>query len=326
LRLAFALALLASLAACEPCDRRDELRVSGPTPYVRCLAAGAPADGVRQLGAARIESRDGHVRVDGLHAPLRLAAFSGPAFAEPPGEPQLAAIRAAAPALLLVLGNIGDTQAVATGTLAALGELGLPTVILAGGRDSPARLAEAVRALSPAVAPRIIDVTGAGSVRIGSDVLVPVAGAFEGRYALDADACGYAASDLDRLASKLGDTKGRRWLIAWEAPAGQGEASVTWSEAGIDVGGAALARFANDVGARGGLFAWPHAQLLRPSAGRDQVRATISGQAEPDLRLVVPRLVGPAMERSDGSRVLPGFALLELGQGGLRVAALHAAP
>jgi hypothetical protein len=32
------------------------------------------------------------------------------------------------------------------------------------------------------------------------------------------------------------------------------------------------------------------------------------------------------MERSDGSRVLPGFALLELGQGGLRVLALHAAP
>jgi hypothetical protein len=302
------------------------LRVEGSTPYVRCLASSAPPDGSRRVGALRVESREGHVRLHGFRAPLTLAAFSGPGLGEAPREPELAAIRATAPQLLLMLGGLGDGMVVATATLAALAELGIPLAILAGGRDSPDRIRRALSALQGAPASRVLDLTGARSLRIGDDMLVPVAGALDGHYALDDGSCGYASSDLDALADALPKERARRWLIAWEAPSGGGEAAVSRTEQGLDVGSEALAELGREIGAEGGLFAWPHVQVLRPSAGGDHRRVAIGGAAEPDLRLVVPRLSGPPMERSDGSRVAPGFALLELGAKGLRVVSVHPAP
>lgn len=324
-RLLATASLATAIGACNGCDGSSELKIAGPTPYIRCLAAHPPADGSRQIGALRIDSKDGHVRIHGLRAPLVLVAFSGPAFGEAPGERELAAIRAAAPQLVLMLGGVGDDVASASATLSALARLDLPTLILAGGRDRRDRIERALSSLPDKAAARILDVTGAIGVSIGNDMLVPVAGALEGRYALDGESCGYARSDLDSLAAKLPSGRGRRWLIAWDAPAGGGEAAVTRTEDGLDLGSAALAELARDIGANGGLFAWPQVQLLRPSAGRDHLRANIGGPAEPDLRVVVPRLTGPAMERSDGSYVSPGFAVLELGARGMRVISTHPA-
>jgi hypothetical protein len=325
LQLAATAAIASVLYACDGCGTSADLQVAGATPYVRCLAGTPPPDGTRRVGAIRVESREGHMRLAGFRAPLTLAAFSGPALGAPPRESELTALRAAAPQLLLMLGGLGDGADVATATLEALAELGIPIAILAGGRDSPDRFRRALKALEDAPASRVIDLTGARSLRIGDDMLVPVAGALDGRYALDDGSCGYASSDLDALADALPDGPARRWLIAWEAPSGGGEAAVSRTADGLNVGSGPLAELGREIGAAGGLFAWPHVQVLRPSAGRDHRRVAIGGPAERDLRLVVPRLSGPPMERSDGSRVAPGFALLELGTEGLRVVSVHPA-
>ena len=48
-------------------------------------------------------------------------------------------------------------------------------------------------------------------------------------------------------------------------------------------------------------------------------RRLAPGEIAEDLQLVVPRWSGPAMQRTDGSRVAAGFALLELSRAGLRL-------
>jgi hypothetical protein len=253
-----------------------------------------------------------------------LAAFSGAGFAGPPGKPALDALAAARPRLLLMLGGVGDTDAIATTTLSALANLRLPTLILAGGRDSQRRIERAREGLPREAAEWITDATSASSIRVGNDTFVPVGGALEGRYALRADACGYGAADLDALAGAP-SRGGRRWLLAWQAPTGDGEFAVTHSDEGLDLGSAPLAELARKLGARGGLFAWPEVQVLRPSAAGGHLRAAL-GVPYPDLQLVVPRLAGPAMERSDGSRVGPGFALLRLEAKGLSLVAAPVLP
>jgi hypothetical protein len=314
--LAAAWLLSISLMGCEAWSGGSELQVEGATPYVRCLADEPPADGVRRIaGSVRVRTTEGEITVEGLHAPVMLAAFSGAGFVGPPGKPALDALAAARPQLLLMLGGVGDTDAIATATLAALADLRLPTLILAGGRDSQKRIERARQGLPSDAAERITDVTSASSVRIGNDTFVPVGGALDGRYALRADSCGYGEADLGARLAVAPSRDGRRWLLAWQAPTGDAEFAVTNSD-GLDLGSAPLAELARKLGARGGLFAWPEVQVLRPSAAGGQLRAAL-GVSYPDLQLVVPRLAGPVMERSDGSRTGPGFALLRLEAKGL---------
>jgi hypothetical protein len=315
-----------SLVACEAWSGRSELQVEGATPYVRCLADEPPADGVSRIGSGvRIRTTQGEITVEGLRAPVMLAAFSGAGFAAPPGKAALDALAAAHPQLLLMLGGVGDTDAIATTTLAALANLRAPILILAGGRDSHGRIERAREGLPKEAAERITDVTSASSVRIGNDTFVPVAGALEGRYALRADACGYGKADLGARLADAPSRGGRRWLLAWQAPTGDGEFAVTHSDEGLDLGSAPLAELAHELGAGGGLFAWPEVQVLRPSAAGGHLRAAL-GVPYPDLQLVVPRLAGPVIERSDGSRVGPGFALLRLDAKGLTLVAAPVLP
>jgi hypothetical protein len=298
--------------------RRSGLAVSGDDAHVRCLAARAPSLDGRRIGAVSLKQSGRALELKGLEPPLTIAAFSGPAFAAAPGKAELEALRAAKPQVVIVLGGLGDDRGRAQANLAALAELSVPTLILAGGRDRSERIEDALDALGDK-AGHIIDITALRSVRFANDTWIPVAGAHEGWYALDAHSCGYGPDDLRDLASELEVPEGsRRWLLAWEAPRAAGVRDVASTEDGVALGSAALAEFAAKVKAGGGLFAWPEVQVLRPSAGGGQRRLETSTPAA-DLRLVVPRLTGPAMERSDGSRALPGFALLRLDAQGLQL-------
>jgi hypothetical protein len=146
-----------------------------------------------------------------------------------------------------------------------------------------------------------------------------VGGAARGRYALSDEACGYGLDDLKELASTLGvaPAEGRRYLLSWHAPGLGGPASIARTETGVDVGDPDLAELARRTGARGGLFAWPTVRALQAEGG-DGERLLMPGDAAPDLRLVVPRLSGPAVARSDGARVGPGFVLVRLEEEALR--------
>ena len=106
-------------------------------------------------------------------------------------------------------------------------------------------------------------------------------------------------------------------LVAWQAPAG------STPPAPDDAGSPPLTAYAHAHGASAGLFAWPHAQAGRPRASAEGSLRALGAPID-DLSLVVPRLAGPALERADGSRLPPGFALVELGPDGLLVRELVA--
>lgn len=314
------------LAGCRGCARGSGLTVGGDHPYTRCLAADPPSADERKVGALTLHIEKRALRIDGLPPEPVLAAFSGPGPGAPPSEPALAALRSAKPDLVLVVGDIGDDAKTAAATLAALAKLPMPVLVLAGGRDTSARIADALQQLPSADNARVIDMTGLRTIQIGRDTLVPVAGAPDGHYALSAEACGYAESDLDDVSAAVSESpKSRRWLLAWAAPASPGRFAVARTEAGPDLGSPALAKLGERIGAPGGIFAWPHVQAGRASASAGAHRPS-EGLPIPDLQLVVPRISGPALERSDGSRLAPGFASLKLGDDGMRLMELHASP
>jgi hypothetical protein len=316
------LVALLALAGCRGCGA-GALEVAGPTPYVRCLAA-APPEGVHVVGSLRLAFDERTLRITGTPEEVRIVAFSGPGFASAPDATVLQRLAGARADLALLLGGLGDDAAIARATVKALATLAMPTLLLAGGRDTRERI-EGALAVQSATSRKVIDATALDAVRLGRDVLVPIAGASDGRYALDARSCGHRLDDLKERASALGPLPAgeRRWLVAWEAPGEGGPLSIARTHTGIDTGSADLAELARRIGAGGGVFAWPEVQVARPSAG-DGARSVPFGLGARDLRVVVPRLTGPAQERSDGTRILPGFAVLRLDADGLAVEAIEA--
>jgi hypothetical protein len=226
--------------------------------------------------------------------------------------------------LILLLGDIGDTAQKAAATLKGLAALPVPTLLLAGGRDTRARIADALAAAASA-RERIIDASSLREIRLENDTFIPISGAASGAYALDSTSCGYGLSDLKQVASDLDEQgAGRRWLLAWQAPSSPDGEGVTRTSTGLDLGSPTLAELAKRVGAPGGIFAWPHTQALRPrSATHHGLGADAPAE---DLRLVVPRIGGAPLERDDGSHVAAGFALLQLGPAGLQLLPESSAP
>jgi hypothetical protein len=256
------------------------------------------------------------LEISGMPRPALVAAFIGPGPGPAPSRNTLAALTTDKPSLLLMLGDLGDREDVARATVAALAATGVPTVVVAGARDTPAKLTAAHDASG-----HVLDVTTLDGVRIGDDTLVPLAGTHLGRYASTADNCGFGAEDLAALTKAYGPRKsGRRWLLSWQAPSG-GVAS-----AGIDAGDPELERFAQAIGASGGLFAWPAVQAGRAFAAERRAALAPGAASASDLQLIVPRISPPALERGDGSRLLPGYALLRLDGAGLQLVALRTPP
>ncbi|MBN1656349.1 MAG: hypothetical protein JXA30_21445 [Deltaproteobacteria bacterium] len=303
---------------CESCGRDipSRIRVAGPTPYVRCLAVDPPKDRRWKVGAATLSTRGRTLAIEGIDPPIRIVAFSGPAYVRSSIERQLREMSLKKPDLALLLGGVGDDKETASRSLRALGKMDFPTLVLAGGRDSWPFIKSAFSSLDPPARDRVINLTAMRSVQIGNSLFIPVAGSAEGRYALGENACGFNQIDLEQIADVLPEEDGdRRWLIAWEAPAVDKENSICRTSGGIDVGSPELGAFTKRVGAGSGLFAWPYVQVMRPYSSTRGSRIPFGIKTE-DFHLVVPRLIGPAMDRDDGSYGRPGFAVLQIDEKG----------
>lgn len=284
-----AIALVVSAA----CSTESRLRVTGETPYVRCLAAPPPKERAWKVGALGLRIAKRVLHIDAASGP-KLAVLSGPAFGRPWSGTTLAALTSSSATVAVVLGGLGETEADAVTNLEALAATGRVSLILGGGRDRFGVMSAAIDNLDTKLAERVVDIRALDEVQIGTASLVPVAGGELGHYASTDDACGFSKSDLDALAERLGRREGR-WLVSWQAPAGP----FARDDQGLELGSATLAAFAQRVGADAGLHAYPEAQ-----AGRVLLAAP--------RHAVVPRLAGARPERSDGSLVPAGFALVDL--------------
>lgn len=316
-------ALICTIATsgCGRCgdDIPARIQVEGPTPYLRCLAVDPPKNRSWKVGKLTIHSNDREIVVEGIRLPSRFVAFSGPAYSRVKVDDRLREIAGKKPAFGLLLGGIGDDQKIAKRTLMTLAKMAFPVFVLAGGRDAWPVLTAAFSSLDRIARDKVIDINAMRSVRIGKEIFVPIAGAAVGRYSRNGKACGFGNGDLEQIADALGEEEGtRRWLLSWQLPAVGASGSVGRTSTGIEVGDKGLGAFSKEIAAPGGLFAWPYVQVMRPFSSTTGRRLHL-GVAAKDFHLVVPRLVGPAMQREDGSYVRAGFALLRLSNDGITV-------
>lgn len=302
------LALIAG-SGCDGCRSVPaSLRVQGPTPYVRCLAAEPPEPFEREVGGLGLELDGRVLRVKAPSAPVRVAAFTGPAPSRAPIDDAVGHVAAGSPDLLLALGSLGDSAEVLARNLRALAGAGAPVLVLAGGRDDAAAVDQAFDDLEGDAARRVLDARALSVVRLGEDELVLVSGAPEGRYARTDTACGYGEPDLEALAEALGSPGAgveRRWLVSWASPAGWGLTGL----GGVDGGDPALAQLAERVGAARGIFAWPPSPAAHVSEeGSDRLRRAPSigrvpppeGEAGASRAGVVWAVLGPGGPRWGG--------------------------
>lgn len=274
---------------------------------MRCVAGPEPDERNLRAGPWTLEVKKRVLQVQGPTRALRLAAVSASGFGNPLDSATLATLREANPDLLVLLGGVGDGAPLASATFKVLASLSMPSLIVLGGRDTWAAHEKALEELSPNA--RIIDATVLRAIRIGNHTLVPLPGAEKGRYALQATACGFDQSDLDDAAKELGAAPPgeTRWLLSWQAPTQVGAALGPRTGAGAPLGSPLLTQFAAKVGARGALYAWPIDEL------------TPAAQPGPLGVAAVPRLYGPRLETSAGSRIANGVLMVEVGADGVRV-------
>jgi len=297
---AFAGLLSSALAGCR-CSRltgeADDLA------FTRCAQVAPPKE--RNLRTAQLELSV-QDRVLSIKAPvgLRVAAFTGP-VGTPLARGDVSLLAAQKPGLIFLLGGIGDDVGAASANLAALSALRVPTLFIAGGADRLPVIEEAFDSLDTDTGELMMHASGLREVRLGKERLAVVSGSPLGRYAVDADACGFGQADLDELREAFSGASrsGRTWLLSWGAPSGWGISSA----AGAEVGSPELFALAQALSAQGGLFAYPETQV--GMAVRDAKR---SGEA-----IVVPRLGRAGASRADGGRVPSSVRMLVLTPDGL---------
>jgi hypothetical protein len=301
-----------ALVGCNPCTS-DHLR-GGDTPFSRCIQRD-PGNLPERVGAVTLRAEGRLLILEGLPAEPRIAAFQAPGMttaADP--SPVLRKLGGAKPDILLVLGGLGLDTLAAKQHLARLAGLTLPVLFLAGGRDSSEVFEQAHEALPEKQRGNVVDVTGFHQLRLAGYSLVLVAGSENGRSAIHESACGFTPEDLERIEDAAKPPpETHRVLVSWEIPTGSPVASVT---AG-DVGAPGLGALRDTLGPRFGVHAWPDVHVMRPQSGQAEVVSWDS--VATDLHLVVPRLYGPSHELGDGTRHLPGYAILRFGKGGLTV-------
>lgn len=276
--------------------------------FTRCAQAEPPEERTGKIGALEFSLRERVLSLRGP-TPLRIAAFSGPvggAFSK--GE--LSELAGTQAQLILMLGGLGDTPELAGANLKALAGLRVPVVFVPGGADRLPVVEAAFEGLGDEAGAHLFNAAGLRELRIGKDRLALLPGAALGRYALDESACGFTTDDVSALQKALeeGGEAGRKWLVAWNAPAGWG---LSTGYGNAEIGSTDLARLAQDLGVRGGVFAYPESQ-----AGE-----TSKGPAEQGFALVVPRLGRSGAQRASGGRVPSSVARLILDAEGL-----HRAP
>lgn len=312
---------------CAECGAGGRLAVQGPTPFVRCLAAEPMPDRSWKLGELAFERSARSLTIAGLPADLTIAAFEGPSLTAGPTAVALSVVAAQKPHLALLVGGVGDDAQAAEATLAALAEAPFPTLVLSGGRDTRADVSAALEGLSAKAADRVIGIDAVRTVRIGDEVLLPIPGSADGRYARTDGSCGFTLSDLQTASGIIGSpVEGqRRWLLSWNAPGRGGPLGVARTAAGVDLGSDSLAEFARRVGAAGGIHAWPR---VRPSGAiaAGGTKRLERGAVSLDAQLTVPVLGGPPVDEASGGQVDPGFAIFNLGPAGMGVVGVFSRP
>ena len=275
-------ALLLLSAACTRWHEA-KLRVSGPTPYVRCVAGEPPGAREGRIGAVQFRLQARELTLHKSGGELRLAVFAGTGF-QALSNDALHPLTASDADVIVMLGGLGDSETLVRSTVSALGGLHRLVLIVLGGRDSYALSRDALASVAdPAV---ILDASALRSVRVEGVALLPWAGAELGRYALDESRCGFGAEDLNAAAVDQKPTAGQqRWLLSWQDP---------------EAAGGLLGHFAHRVGVQGAIWAWPE------------------GVGDSSDQIQVPRLSAPRAEGPDGAPVPTGFALLSIGAEGLK--------
>jgi hypothetical protein len=301
-RLKLAIGIVCSLAGCNLWTER-KLREDGPTPFTRCAAAAAPRARTGTIAGVSIDLKDRWLQLSKSAPALRLSVFGAAGLGEPPAASDLAKLRATTPDVLLLLGGLGESAAVANATVKALAGLGRLVLVIAGGRDAYRVVHEALAAAGEDA--WVVDATALRSISIGKDVLIPWGGSEQGRYALDETHCGFGARDVHEAAAALGPAgpEERRWLASWQALPAAGERRAI-REAGEL--GSELVRLHELLGVRGSLGAWPAGPA--PSA-----------QPGPLTDWVVGRAWGPSDERSDGSDRASAVSVLVFDTDGPRI-------
>ncbi len=295
---------------CSPCGGGNA--VAGDTPFERCIAS-EPMAPAASIGNVKLRLRDRVLSLDGLPATTRIAVFQGPGMATQLGHADaIRRLTAATPDILLVLGGIGMESLAAEPWLPALLKVGRPVLFLPGGRDSIASVEGALKGLPRDLRQRFVDLTGIYVVNLPGYMLALVSGADSGRAAIAENACGFSDTDVDAVRDALDDGGERAMvLVSWEIPAG-GQGSRL---AAASVGSEHLKSLREHGRFKAGVYAWPDTDVMRPVAASGA--AFVWGEPSASLEVVVPRIAGPAHERSDGTRQLPGFVVLRLESGAI---------
>jgi hypothetical protein len=304
--------LVCSLAACGACEKGGAA-VSGSHPYVRCMAVDAPEPREGTAGRMRfgIDERVLTLTPVRPSATARIFAFRGAGADIANLDRALVGVKEQTPDLVLVLGELGDTDEHVLAHLSAFERIGAPVVVLASGAD----VAEALHdAWDDAEVTRVFDGRALRAVVIGEEVFVLVSGAPNGRYAATDAHCGFDEDDVEAIEGDVPD--GRRWLVSWAAPSGGGEHAVGRGFGGRDAGSTEVAAIARSLGAKGGVFGFPTTRGLMPSNAEGNAPIA-PNEASDGLRITVARVAGASDTLFDGARLVPASALLELGDRGL---------
>jgi hypothetical protein len=308
----------------------EEARAGGDHPFVRCAALPPGPERAWRVGSLSLRRTGRVLHVEGGPPALDVGVAAGPAPGEGVDAAALARAREAGVRVLVVLGGLGDAPDAARRTARDLAGLGVPVLVLAGGRDEPTALAAALTddALDQAARDRLVDLSPLHLVRLGPVDLVPLAGAPGGRYARTPDSCGFAAADVDARAAPAAARAGApRILASWTLP------SPAPALAGTDAGDPLVASLAARVGAALVVGAWPSEVITStvslPGAAlvaadpavtvERTAAARAAGEVGARPVLAVPRIDGPAHERADGVRAPAGVTVLRVEASGVRV-------
>ena len=281
---------------------------SAPASAVSCSTADPTFEGPRSIGPATLTFEDRRLVVAGLPETSRWVVGRGPALATEPFAPVLDAIEALDPHGVLVLGDFGTGPRLEE-LLAALSELTVPVLLVPGPRD---RLEDLERALEEATPDAgLVSLAGVHVVELGAVELLVASGTVDGRYVLEG-AC--HIEDLDDVLDE-GAAERMRVLVGFDAPAGSAlTRGLDDAEAGSEI--VRLAMEEREV--RAGLFAGPDTHI----GSWVSLSSPTATSPAPDLRAIVPALVGPALEAADGSRAASGPFLVAVGPAGIGPAAV----
>jgi hypothetical protein len=271
---------------------------------VRCATRDPALEEAVAVGAVTLTPEGRRLRLVGLPETSRWVVGRGPALAIEPIAPALDAIEALEPDAVLVLGSLGSGARLDE-LVTALGELAVPTLLLPGPRD---RVEDLDEALDAHPAPHVVLLAGFQVLEAGPIDLVLAPGGIDPRYQ-PPEGCSVTSADLEgALAAASSDRI--RALVGFAAPSGTPlTAGLDGAEAGSDVVREAM----GEAGVEAGIFAGPDVHVGHPFDGPGPGAGPSRA-----LRLIVPPLLGPAVESADGSRTTSAPTLVVLGPDGLR--------